>query len=110
MRHTTRTHRADRRPGTGSTARTTAGGSSSANRHSSSALQRPERARPAATANHIIGGAVIILLGLGWAVGLAMTPGAAERQLLLKLIPWLLVAGGLALTIYGFLRLGPSIR
>ncbi len=110
MRQTTRTHR---RPGRDSTTRLSAGGSSSAGRHASSTGQRPARTAPAATVNHIIGGAVLVLLGLGWAVGLAMTsagPGAVDRQMLVKLVPWLLVMVGLGLTVYGFARFNTSSR
>jgi hypothetical protein len=62
-------------------------------------------------ANHIITGAVVVLIGLGWAVGLAMTStGAGDRPLALKLLPWAIAAGGIALTVYGFLRLPPDKR
>lgn len=62
-------------------------------------------------ASYIITGAVIALIGLGWAVGLAMTSvGATERPLVLKLLPWFIAVGGIALTVYGFLRLPQDKR
>ena len=53
------------------------------------------------------------MVGLGWALGLALTaggPGTGDRHLLLKLAPWFVILGGLAMTVYGFVRLKPTIR
>lgn len=88
------------RPGSG-TSRTARGPSSQ--------VQVPKRRRadPAAP-TYIIAGAVVAILGLGFAVGLAISPGAAERALALKILPWLVAVGGIALSVVGFMRLGPS--
>jgi hypothetical protein len=75
----------------------------------SSQVQPPRRRRadPAAP-TYIVAGAVVAILGMGFAVGLAISPGANERQLVLKLLPWLVAMGGIILSVVGFLRLGPS--
>lgn len=75
----------------------------------SSQTQTPKRRRadPAAP-TYIVAGAVVAILGLGFAVGLAISPGAAERALALKILPWLVTVGGLSFSLVGFLRLGPS--
>lgn len=80
---------------------------------SSSANQRPARARSGDAANLVVGGAIIAMAGLAWALGLALTaggPGTADRPLFLKLAPWAIVLGGLALTVYGIWRLKPTIQ
>ena len=75
----------------------------------SSSVQVPKRRRadPAAP-TYIVAGAVVAILGIGFAVGLAISPGAAERQVVLKLLPWLVAVGGIVLSVVGFMRLGPS--
>jgi len=88
------------RPGSG-TSRTARGMSSQ------TLVPKRRRADPAAP-SYIIAGAVLAILGLGFAVGLAISPGAAERALILKLLPWLVAVGGLGFSILGFMRLGPS--
>ncbi len=103
MQPTTRTHRATTR-GTRSSASTA--------RHEAGP-GRARRVDPATTINLIIGGSVLVLLGLGWAVGLALTAtgaGANERALLIKVLPWLLVAVGVALSGYGLLRVSAPTR
>ena len=88
------------RPGSG-TSRTV--------RSASSQIQVPKRRRADPSApTYIIAGAVVAILGLGFAVGLAISPGAAERALALKILPWLVAVGGIGLSIFGFMRLGPS--
>lgn len=80
---------------------------------SSSANQRPARARSGDGANQVLGGALIAIAGLGWAVGLALTAGGASGRdwsVLAKLAPWIVVLGGFALTIYGVWKLKPTIR
>jgi len=62
---------------------------------------------------YIVAGAVIALIGLGFAVGLAMTavgPSVGERSLALLIAPWIVFAGGLGLTVFGFLHMGSSER
>ncbi len=70
-------------------------------------LPKRRRADPAAP-TYIIAGAVVAILGLGFAVGLAISPGAGERHLVLKLLPWVVALGGIVLAVVGFIRLGPS--
>ena len=84
-------------------------GTSRASRGVSSQVQAPRRRRadPAAP-TYIVAGAVLAILGLGFAVGLAISPGASERALALKLLPWLVAFGGVVFSVVGFLRLGPS--
>jgi hypothetical protein len=68
--------------------------------------QAPKRRRADPSApGYIVAGAVIAILGLGFAIGLAVSPGAAERALALKLLPWLVAAGGVGLSVFGFKRL-----
>ena len=88
------------RPGSGTT-RTARGMSSQTQ------VPKRRRADPAAP-TYIVAGAVVAILGLGFAVGLAISPGAAERALALKLLPWLVTVGGLSFSLVGFLRLGPA--
>lgn len=88
------------RPASGTT-RTARGPSS----HSQ--VPKRRRADPAAP-TYIVAGAVLAILGLGFAVGLAISPGAAERALALKILPWLVAVGGLGFSFFGFMRLGPS--
>jgi hypothetical protein len=88
------------RPGSG-TSRTVRGLSSQTQ------IPKRRRADPAAP-TYIVAGAVVAVLGLGFAVGLAISPGAAERALALKLLPWLVAVGGIAFSVVGFMRLGPS--
>lgn len=88
------------RPGSG-TSRTVRGMSSQTQ------VPKRRRADPAAP-TYIVAGAVVAILGLGFAVGLAISPGAAERALALKILPWLVAVGGMGLSIFGFMRLGPS--
>jgi hypothetical protein len=111
MRPTTRTHRASARTTTaGARSRTTT--RAATGRHDAGP-GRGGRVDPATTINLIIGGSVLVLLGLGWAVGLALTAtaaGAAERALLVKVLPWLLVAVGVALSGYGFVRVSATSR
>lgn len=84
-------------------------GTSRAARGLSSQTQVPKRRRADPSApTYIVAGAVVAVLGLGFAVGLAISPGAAERALVLKLLPWLVAVGGIAFSVVGFLRLGPS--
>lgn len=84
-------------------------GTSRTARSASSQTQVPKRRRadPAAP-TYIIAGAIVAILGLGFAVGLAISPGAAERALALKILPWLVAVGGIGLSVFGFMRLGPS--
>jgi hypothetical protein len=111
MHHTTRTPR-------GSTRGTTTGSRSSTTTRAATGRHeagggRSGRVDPSTTINLIIGGSVLVLLGLGWAVGLALTStaaGANERALLIKVLPWLLVAAGVALSGYGFVRVSASSR
>jgi len=111
MRPTTRTHRAGARG-------TTNGPRSSTTTRAATGRQeggagRSGRSDPSTTINLIIGGSVLVLLGLGWAVGLALTAtaaGANERALLVKILPWLLVAAGVALSGYGFVRVSATSR
>jgi hypothetical protein len=65
-----------------------------------------KRADPNAP-TYIVVGAVVGLVGLALAVGLAMTsPGAeGERNIALKFLPWLVVVGGIGLSVVGFLNL-----
>jgi hypothetical protein len=88
------------RPGSG-TSRTPRGMSTQ------TPVPKRRRADPAAP-TYIVAGAVVAILGLGFAVGLAISPGAGERALVLKLLPWVVAAGGVALSVLGFMRLGPS--
>lgn len=88
------------RPGSG-TSRSVRGMSSQ------SQVPKRRRADPAAP-TYIVAGAVVAILGLGFAVGLAISPGAVERALALKILPWLVALGGIGLSIFGFMRLGPS--
>jgi hypothetical protein len=75
----------------------------------SSQTQVPKRRRADPSApTYIVAGAVVAILGLGFAVGLAISPGAAERAVALKLLPWLVAVGGLSFSLVGFLRLGPA--
>lgn len=92
--------RAQARPGSGTT-RTARG--------MSSQVQAPKRRRadPAAP-TYIVAGAVVAILGLGFAVGLAISPGASERALALKILPWIVAVGGIVFSCIGFIRLGPS--
>lgn len=99
MSSTSRT-RKQARPGSG-TSRSVRGASSQTQ------VPKRRRADPAAP-TYIIAGAVVAILGLGFAVGLAISPGAAERALALKILPWLVAVGGIGLSIFGFMRLGPS--
>ncbi len=111
MRPTTRTHRASAR-GTTSGSRSSTTTRPTTGRTEAGA-GRGGRADASTTINLIIGGSVLVLLGLGWAVGLALTStaaGAAERALLLKVLPWLLVAAGVALSGYGFVRVSATSR
>jgi len=60
-------------------------------------------------ASYIVTGVVIILIGLGWAIGLSMaSTGAGERPMALKLLPWAVAVVGVALSAYGFRRLPKS--
>ena len=88
------------RPGS-STTRTPRGLSSQ------SQVPKRRRADPAAP-TYIVAGAVLAILGLGFAVGLAISPGAAERALALKILPWLIAIGGMGFSLFGFMRLGPT--
>jgi hypothetical protein len=111
MRPTTRTPRASTR-GTSSGSRSSTTTRSATGRHEAGG-GRDGRSDPSTTINLIIGGSVLVLLGLGWAVGLAMTAtaaGANERALLVKVLPWLLVAAGVALSGYGFVRVSATSR
>lgn len=104
-RHRNTTSRHAQRAASG-TARPVAKGSSSTN-------QRAVRARSGDGANQVLGGALIAIAGLGWAVGLALSAGGASGQdwsVLAKLAPWIVVLGGFALTIYGIWKLKPSVR
>lgn len=102
MSQNTRTHRAS--PRSSATVR-------AAGRGSSAIVPRAGGRAPARnTTNHIIGGSLLLLVGLGWAMGLALTPGGHDRQLLLSVLPWLLVVAGAALGIYGFSKVGSSPR
>jgi len=111
MRQTTRTHRSNARG-------TTSGARSSTTTQAGTGRQeagggRSGRIDPSTTINLIIGGSVLMLLGLGWAVGLALTStasGANERALLVKILPWLLVAAGVGLSGYGFVRVSAASR
>lgn len=111
MRPTTRTHRAGARgPTTGTRSSTTT--RTATGRHEAGA-GRSARVDPSTTINLIIGGSILVLLGLGWAVGLALTAtaaGVSERALLVKVLPWLLVATGVALSGYGFMRVSAASR
>lgn len=84
-------------------------GTSRSARGMSAQNQVPKRRRadPAAP-TYIVAGAVVAILGLGFAVGLAISPGAAERALALKILPWVVAVGGIVLSLVGFMRLGPS--
>jgi hypothetical protein len=68
---------------------------------------RRKRADPAAPA-YIVVGALVAIIGLGFAMGLALSTGAADRAMALKVLPWLVTAGGMILSIVGFMRLGNS--
>jgi hypothetical protein len=93
-------NRSQARPGSG-TSRTVRG--------MSSQTQVPKRRRADPSApTYIVAGAVVAILGLGFAVGLAISPGAAERALALKILPWLVAVGGMGFSVFGFMRLGPS--
>lgn len=109
--HTGRTVRAQ---GSGAGRAAVSSGTRSIQRGSSTANQRATKPqRPGDGANLVIAGAVIAIAGLAWALGLALTsggPGTGDRHLLLKLAPWFIILGGLALTVYGFMRLKPTIR
>jgi hypothetical protein len=80
-------------------------------RVSSSSLKAvpKKRADPNAP-TYIVLGAVVGIIGLALAVGLAMTsPGAeGERNVALKFLPWLVVVGGAALSVVGFMNLPKS--
>jgi hypothetical protein len=95
--------RTQARPASG-TSRTVRGRSSQTQLAQASKRRRADPAAP----TYIIAGAVVAILGLGFAVGLAISPGAAERALALKILPWLVAVGGIGLSIFGFMRLGPS--
>ena len=60
--------------------------------------------------NYIIAGAIILIVGLGFAVGLAMSGGGPdnERNIALLIAPWVVAVGGLALSIYGFMHMKPE--
>jgi hypothetical protein len=85
-----------------------------AHRSSSSSLQAvPKRRRVDPNApSYIVAGAVIMMVGLGLAVGLAMTASGPEvdRGLAVKIAPWIVVAGGIALSVFGFLHMGKGER
>ncbi len=85
-----------------------------AHRSSATLQAAPKRRRTDPNApSYIVGGAVIALIGLGFAVGLAMTavgPSAGERSLALLIAPWIVFAGGLGLTVFGFLHMGGAER
>jgi hypothetical protein len=84
-------------------------GTSRASRGMSGQTQVPKRRRADPSApTYIVAGAVVAILGLGFAVGLAISPGAAERALALKILPWLVAVGGMGFSVFGFMRLGPS--
>lgn len=74
---------------------------------SSLLVAKRRRADPSAP-TYIVAGAVVAILGIGFALGLAISPGAGERQLALKLLPWVVALGGIILSVVGFMRLGPS--
>lgn len=99
-RPTTSRIRNQTRPGSG-TSRTVRGMSSQTQ------VPKRRRADPAAP-TYIVAGAVVAILGLGFAVGLAISPGASERALVLKILPWVVALGGIAFSLVGFMRLGPS--
>lgn len=100
MANTSRIRNQAARPGSG-TSRTVRGMSSQ------TTVPKRRRADPAAP-TYIVAGAVVAILGLGFAIGLAISPGAAERALALKILPWVVALGGVALATLGFFRLGPT--
>jgi hypothetical protein len=74
---------------------------------SQTTVPKRRRADPVAP-TYIVVGAVVAILGLGFAVGLAISPGAAERALALKILPWVVALAGVGMATFGFYRLGPT--
>lgn len=82
-------------------------------RRPSSGTHAGQRRPAPRTASTILGGGVVMVSGLAWAIGLSLsggTGGAHEHALILLLLPWLVVAAGAGLGIYGLARTSAAIR
>jgi hypothetical protein len=80
---------------------------------SSAANPRAVQQRANDGANLVLGGALVAIAGLATAVGLALSGGGSDGRdwsLPVKLAPWLVVAAGFALLVYGFIKLKPTVR
>ncbi len=105
MRPTSRLHRSS--APSSSTTRLAAG------RRPPSGAQSAGRRPPPRSASPILGGSLVMVLGLAWAIGLSLSGGAGgahEHSLIQQVLPRLVVAAGAGLAIYGLARISGSIR